>query len=153
MLIEIILASIIAFAIAAFALNLTIKLKNKNDDEMVNTLTTTDMSIITNKIMEYAIAEKENFNCDKLKLDNGTITSNGEIVNIFNNYVNTDELTCTMGDGELKLFIPIDVPQMPENDYDIKINYKYNIDNISYPDISLVVPDGSTWKRENSFPN
>ena len=51
MLVEIILASVIAFGVAYFLLDLVIKLKNKNDDLFVDTLARTDQAIITNTIM------------------------------------------------------------------------------------------------------
>ena len=52
MLVEIILASVIAFGVAYFIINLTIKLKNKNDDMLVETQVKTDQAIITNKLMK-----------------------------------------------------------------------------------------------------
>ena len=51
MLVEIILASVIAFGVAYFILDLVIKLKNKNDDLFVDTLARTDQAIITNTII------------------------------------------------------------------------------------------------------
>lgn len=51
MLVEIILASTIAFALAYFMLELTLKVKGKNDDLLVDTLMATDKTIISNKIM------------------------------------------------------------------------------------------------------
>ena len=65
MLVEIILASVLAFGVAYFITTLTIKVKNKNDDMFVETKVTTDKAIITNKLMEYAINEGENFDCSK----------------------------------------------------------------------------------------
>ena len=49
--VEIILASSIAFVIAVFLIDLTIKLSNKTDDAYLDTILTTDKAIITNKIM------------------------------------------------------------------------------------------------------
>lgn len=51
MLIEIILASALAFGLAYFLLELTLKLKNRNDDLMIATLMATDKTIISNKVM------------------------------------------------------------------------------------------------------
>ena len=57
MLVEIILASAIAFGLAYYMLDLTLKVKNRNDDLLVATLMETDKTIISNKIME-SIKEK-----------------------------------------------------------------------------------------------
>ena len=65
MLIEIIMAAAIGIGIAIFIVSLIIKIKNKNDDAVVDSLVTTDTTIVTNKLMEYAIAEKEKFDCSK----------------------------------------------------------------------------------------
>ena len=54
MLVEIILASALAFGLAFFIIDLVIRLKNKNDDLLVENLITTDKTIITNKLMSYA---------------------------------------------------------------------------------------------------
>lgn len=58
MLVEIILASAIAFGLAYYMLDLTLKVKNRNDDLLVATLMETDKTIISNKIME-SIKEKK----------------------------------------------------------------------------------------------
>lgn len=50
--IEIILASVVAFAIAFFLIELTIKLVNKTDDYYVNTLLMTDKALITKDLKE-----------------------------------------------------------------------------------------------------
>ena len=55
MLVEIILASAIAMGIAYFITDLTIKLKNKNDDLLVKTLVSTDQAIIYNTIMIFLV--------------------------------------------------------------------------------------------------
>ena len=57
MLIEIVLASALAFGLAYFMLELTLKLKNKNDDLMIATLMATDKTIISNKIISNVIKE------------------------------------------------------------------------------------------------
>lgn len=50
--VEVVLASVIAFGIAYFLLNLTIKVKDKNDDMLVKTILINDKAIIENNIMK-----------------------------------------------------------------------------------------------------
>ena len=59
-LVEIILASVIAFGIAYYMLDLTIKLKNKNDDILAKTLVKTDRAIIQNKLYKYISEDNDN---------------------------------------------------------------------------------------------
>ena len=90
MLVEIILASALAFGLAFFIIDLTIKLKNKNDDLMVETLISTDRAIINNKLMDYAKEEENNFDCSKLTIENNTIKYDGNIIDIVNDYGNIE---------------------------------------------------------------
>ena len=61
--VEVVLASVIAFGLAYFLLNLTIKVKDKNDDMLVKTILINDKAIIENNIMkdneEYTSVELE----------------------------------------------------------------------------------------------
>jgi hypothetical protein len=50
--VEVVLASVIAFGLAYFLLNLTIKVKDKNDDLLVKTILINDKAIIENNIMK-----------------------------------------------------------------------------------------------------
>lgn len=50
--VEVVLASVIAFGLAYFLLNLTIKVKDKNDDMLVKTILINDKAIIENNIMK-----------------------------------------------------------------------------------------------------
>ena len=59
MLVEIILAFSITFAIIFFLMELVIKFKNKNDDLLVETQVKTDQTIITNRLMEYVTTEEK----------------------------------------------------------------------------------------------
>ena len=54
MLVEIILAFAITFALLYFMMDLVFKIKNKNDDLLVETIVKTDSTIIANKLMELA---------------------------------------------------------------------------------------------------
>ena len=86
MLVEIILAFAIAFALLYFVMDLVINLKNKNDDLLVKTLIRSDQTIITNELMELAISEKNSFNCSLLTIDGKAIKYNGKVLNIVEDY-------------------------------------------------------------------
>ena len=127
MLVEIILASVIAFGIAYFLINLTIKLKNKNDDMFVETLVETDRAIITNKIMENIFSEDDEFDCSKLNKDNNTIIYNNKEIDIVNEYTQVGNIECQKSDGYVSIKIPLSVIQMSDKNYDILINHNYQI--------------------------
>ena len=150
MLIEIILASVIAFGVAVFLISLTLKLKNKNDDTFVNTLTVTDTAIVTNKLMDYAIRDKGNFACNELVVDDEdhkTLRYKGDVVNVFNDYVDASKIHCSTTDGTVSIVIRPKVEQMPGEDFDIKVDYKYRIDDVSYPVLKVVADRGTIWKQ------
>ena len=139
MLVEIILASALAFGLAFFIIDLVIRLKNKNDDLLVETLITTDKTIITNKLMSYAKSETKNFDCNKLTITGNTVKYKDEIINIITDYANVGELSCSTKAGKVSITIPISVPQMPNKDYDITFDYKYEIGDITPPTCSITV--------------
>ena len=138
MLVEIILASVIAFGIAYFILDMTIKLKNKNDDLLVETQVMTDKTIITNKFMKYAISENKSFDCKKIHIEGNTIYYDSEIIDVLNNYASFNgELFCyvDLNKSVINISIPLGVKQMTDKDFDIDINYKYIPDpvyNVTY---------------------
>ena len=144
MLVEIILASIIAFGVAYFIIDLTLKLKNRNNDVMVATQVVTDQSIVTNKLIEYIADEGENFDCGELKTpDNKTITYKDNIIDVINDYVelsNENAWTCKNEKGQVNIEIPLEVKQLSKNDYNIKLNYKYNVPtvNVTYSSSNLL---------------
>lgn len=67
LLVEIILAFVLAMTIMYFITELTIKVKNKNEDLLVKNLTATDQAIIYNMIMkeEYAGNTYSDVKCEK----------------------------------------------------------------------------------------
>lgn len=139
MLVEIILASAIAFGLAFFIIDLTIKLKNKNDDLMVETLMNTDRTIINNKLMSYAKEEEANFDCSKLTIDKNTIKYKENVIDNVNAYgkITWDKMECSTDNGKISIKIPIDIPQMPDKEYDIIFDYKYQIGDMIPPTISF----------------
>ena len=132
MLVEIILAFSIAMGITYFITDLTIKLKNKNDDLVVKTLVSTDRGIIYNTIMKDLYNTEGEINCEyiegKMSIDtDNNIFKYNEFVNIVNEYTELkytpdDEEYCSYNDGTIKIKIDLDVPQLKEN-FDVNIEY------------------------------
>lgn len=142
MLVEIILATAIAFGIAYFMLNMTIKLKNKNDDLLVETLATTDQAIIANAIMNTLKGKSceeiaPNIN-DKstwlIKVDGNKVIVNGKVIDVVNSYISSIELkndfcttTSNTSDGSsfntIHINIPITVKQIKERNFNIKLDW------------------------------
>ena len=130
MLVEIILAMSIAMGITYFLTDLTIKLKNKNDDLLVKTLVSTDQAIIYNTIMKDLYNTTDTINCDYIK-NKITIDKNKNIfmydgfTNIVSEYAELEDLTCN-DENILKIEIPITVKQLTDEDFSVKIKYKIN---------------------------
>lgn len=125
MLVEIILASVIAFGVAYFILDLVIKLKNKNDDLFVDTLARTDQAIITNTIMR-DIYDK-NTPCNNI-LDDILVIGNKfkykETIIEVNKYTTIGDITCKVKPpNSIKLNIPLTV-KTTQKSYNISINTK-----------------------------
>ena len=161
MLIEIILASIIAFGVAIFIINLTLRLKNKNDDELVESLVATDEAIVTNKLMQYAIAEKKEFNCYNIRTSDNKIyytpkDGSGEIlIDNINEYaeikLNSEgRIKCTNEDGKIDIEIPLDIPQQPDKNYSINVEYKYEIGDYVGPIMQLFVDAPTTYAKSKT---
>ena len=139
MLVEIILASALAFGLAFFIIDLVIRLKNKNDDLLVEAIITTDKTIITNKLMSYAKLETKNFDCNKLTITGNTVKYKDEVIDIITDYADAGELSCSTVGGKVSITIPISVPQMPDKDYDITFDYKYEIGDQIPPTCTITV--------------
>ena len=130
MLVEIILASVIAFGVAYFILDLVIKLKNKNDDLFVDTLARTDQAIITNTIMRDIYNKNTQFSCENI-LNNISVednkfkyndTINDTIIIEVNKYTTIGDITCNVESPNL-LNIPLTV-NTTQTSYNISINTK-----------------------------
>ena len=139
MLVEIILASALAFGLAFFIIDLVIRLKNKNDDLLVETLITTDKTIITNKLMSYAELETKDFDCNNLTITGNTVKYDEEVIDIITDYANVGELSCSTAGGKVSITIPVSVSQTPDKDYDITFDYKYEIGDMTPPTCSITV--------------
>ncbi len=146
MLIELILASIIAFSIAYFAIDITIKVKEKNDDVLVSTLASTDQTIITNLLMKEINQNYEKFNCSLIKKENNTIKYNNDIIYIVNDYALLGNINCKLDTSNekakiIKINIPLTVNQIPNKNFNVNINYIYNTKKIN--SITNTCTDGS----------
>lgn len=145
MLVEIILAFSITFILIYFIMDLVIKSKNKNDDLMVETLVKTDQTIITNKLMSYAIAETDRFDCNSLKnnITNSTVKYDGKTIDIVSKYAKIDKsnVSCSTDLGKVSIKIPIKVEQIRDENFDVIIDYKYAIGDMVAPTCSLSVSD------------
>lgn len=127
MLVEIILASALAMGVAYFITDLTIKLKNKNDDLLVKTLVSTDQAIIYNQIMKDLYYTNDVTDCDyvrsKISIDKeNNVFKYGDFTNIVSEYAELGDLVCTNNEV-LNIRIPIVVKQLPNEDFNVNIEY------------------------------
>ena len=125
MLVEIILASVIAFGVAYFILDLVIKLKNKNDDLFVDTLARTDQAIITNTIMRDIYDKNTQFSCNNIpkSVDDNKFKYKDTIIEV-NKYTTIGDIDCEVTSTNLiKLNIPLTV-NTTQKSYNISINTK-----------------------------
>lgn len=127
MLVEIILAFVLAMVVMYFVTELTIKLKNKNDDLLVKTLVATDQAIIYNTIMRDLYNTDSDINCDYL-VDNGLSISRNvfeykEFKNIVSKYALLKNYECTYKDGVVSLKIPIEVEQLQNENFSVNIKF------------------------------
>lgn len=124
MLVEIILASVIAFGVAYFILDLVIKLKNKNDDLFVDTLARTDQAIITNTIMRDIYDKNTQFSCDNISnnisVDGNKFKYKDTVIEV-NKYTTIGTITCNV--TSTNLIIPLTV-KTTKKSYNISINTK-----------------------------
>lgn len=130
MLVEIILAFVLAMVVMYFVTELTIKLKNKNDDLLVKTLVSTDQAIIYNTIMRDLYTTENTVNCDYLS-ENGLSTSSNVFEykgfkNVVSEYASLKNYKCTYTDDVVSLKIPIVVEQLPDENFSVNIEFTNN---------------------------
>jgi len=154
-LVEIILASVIAFGIAYYMLDLTIKLKNKNDDLIVETLVMTDKAIIQNKLVEYISIDGNDFTCDNFKINGNALSyidlnNNEHIIDIVNKYTTIDvtSFNCSKDNNRVSLFLPLKVDQIDKT-FDLQLNYLISSRQIgsafSLGDYVVMTPTGNDF--------
>ena len=123
MLVEIVLASAIAFGIAAYMINITIKVKNKNDDMLVEMQAATDRAIIINKLMQYLESEQDAFTCNIGKNSNNQLNYESNLLDNVSSYVKIGNVSCDKTTNDIKINIELSVPQLPDKNFDVLINY------------------------------
>ena len=135
MLVEIILASALAMVVVYFITELTIKLKNKNDDLLVKTLVYTDQAIIYNEIIEDLYKNRPSSPCTRYSFSKdpatGIVTFSINATgfkNVISEYADVDiekkECNYSASNGIFNMNIPITVKQLPDEDFSIDIKYK-----------------------------
>ena len=128
LLIEIILASVIAFGLAYFILELTLKLKNKNDDLLVETLISTDNAIISNAVMKYMREHDGEFTCNNISISGNKVyigpVDNREFVIEVNEYATIGN--CSNNGSNITInhiTIPLKITQSNKH-FDVDIYYR-----------------------------
>ena len=163
LLVEIIMAFAITFALLYFMMDIVIKMKNKNDDLLVDSIVKVDSTIVTNKLMEYAISDvKDNDTadafCDNIKLYCNVIKYKDpnnpdveKVVDILDETVSISynpETDCKVDDNKISIKIPVDVKQIKNFDkdknFDIIIDYNYKII------IDIYIPIVNSYNCKNS---
>ena len=144
MLVEIILASVLAMVVAYFVIDLTIKLKNKNDDLLVKTLVSTDQAIIYNTIMRDLYDDSVDFDCSNISVSGNTFKYK-DFSNIISEYASVEDFECNEENGDVNISIPITVKQLPGDDFDVIIKSKD-----AYVTSSETLPDSSTDSSTDS---
>lgn len=129
MLVEIILAVGLAMAVGYFLIELTLKVKNTNDDLLVESLVKTDQGIIYNMIM------KDVYNNSSISKStvNDRIKTNKDVKNqvIYTDSAGKEHVIivsdyATVGTNKItgnKVIIPISVKQMPDENFDVIIYF------------------------------
>ena len=134
--VEIILASVLAFIIAAFLIELTVRLTNKEEDAYLDTTLTTNKMLVTKKIIE----DIEKYGIGDI-IDNDVVVEKNSITYInestktgisFNYKNNTKTLLITKEDNNLVLtydsvryILSNNSSIFSEISYDIKENTNY----------------------------
>lgn len=126
MLIEIILAAALAMGVVYFITELTIKLKNKNDDLLVKTLVSTDQAIIYNTIMKdlYNSDDPSDI-CDKITISGNKFSYDG-FSNVVTEYASLGTVDCQDNGNKIYIKIKLGVTQLKNENFDIVINYTYD---------------------------
>ena len=113
LLVEIILAFGIAMTIMYFVTELTIKIKNRNDDLLVKTLTATDQTIIYNIIMR-EVYNGTTFKCSDVTISGRKLKYKDKSI-IVNDYVDENNFSCS-GNA-----IKISVNALPNENFNVVI--------------------------------
>jgi len=146
MLVEIILAFALAFGMVYFITTLTIKMKNRSDDEYVKTLVATDKTIVNNKLMKLAKENGSEFDCAKLKIDEKTIKYDDEVLDTISDYASLGAIYCFNNGTEVNINIPININQVKNDDFNIDFSYRYGLIDVNTPTCSIEYESDRTFK-------
>jgi len=121
MLVEIILAVALAMGVGYFLIELTLKVKNTNDDLLVESLVKTDQGIIYNMIMkdvynDTSLTIDDVYQKIEIDSDNNKVTYGTEIIFV-SDYAQVGN---KKKEGN-KIIIPIIVKQLPEDNFNVEI--------------------------------
>jgi len=121
MLVEIILAVALAMGVGYFLIELTLKVKNTNDDLLVESLVKTDQGIIYNMIMkdvynDTSLTIDDVYQKIEIDSDNNKVTYGTEIIFV-SDYA---QIGNKKKEGN-KIIIPIIVKQLPEDNFNVEI--------------------------------
>jgi len=121
MLVEIILAVALAMGVGYFLIELTLKVKNTNDDLLVESLVKTDQGIIYNMIMkdvynDTSLTIDDLYQKIEIDSDNNKVTYGTEIIFV-SDYAQVGN---KKKEGN-KIIIPIIVKQLPEDNFNVEI--------------------------------
>ena len=157
MLVEIILAFVITFAISYFIVLLVIKLKNRNDDLMVTNLTSTDQTIISNKLSTIIKEKGQDFDCEKLIINGQTISYEKNVIDTINDYATYSlptekEKWCYVSSEKnyVKINIPITVKQQPDNHYDVNLYQEISVAEKGFITCEDIINSGYKCKNAKS---
>lgn len=148
MLVEIILAFVLAISITYFMTELVIKLKNKNDDLLVKTIVSTDQTIIYNTIMKDV--NKGTFSCDKITIE-GNKVKYGDKTFVVSEYASIGNLVCDDTTDETRIHIPINVKQIPYDNFDVKIGIGDGIEGNTTLSCKLEMTSDNVIKLSDDF--
>ena len=142
MLVELILASAITFAMSYFVIDLTLKIKEKNDDLIIETLVATDRAILANSMMKEVMAAYASglgVECQSKYVNQGSASDNekafsyfadkklifNKYMDFYNNESNPNDCKDDKNNKTFKYTVHISVKEMPDKNFDVPLIYKY----------------------------
>lgn len=152
MLVEIIVASVIAFTMAYFLIDITLKLTNKNNDYYLDSVLSMDKNIITKEIMDDINSKKlvsvdcsvgvntcvltyDDNTSKELKIENNSIVY-GNYRKKLNDKLNISDIIIENSNNILTLSIPAYTNYSKEN-YGVNIVVSYGADiEVVYPNVN-----------------
>ncbi len=128
LLVEIILASVLAIGMAYFMISLTIKVKDRNDDLLVKNLTSADQGIIYNFFMEKIYTnppEAIDFNSISIDSTKKVLSYKNNVVVRLNKYATFGTLKNEPSNKRIIIPIVINNNQLNNENFDVIIYLDY----------------------------